>query len=46
MVSPDMKIEKIDHRAIANPIDDIADGAADDEADGESEEWARTRLSQ
>ena len=42
-----MKIKEIDDRAEAQPVGDIADRAADDEADRDREEWsARTRPSQ
>ena len=41
-----MKIEKIDDRAKAQPVDDVADRAADDQPDRDGEKRVATRLSQ
>src|SRR5215468_10032713 len=42
MQSSDVEIEKVDDRAKANPIEDIAHGAADDEPDRDGEQRVRS----
>src|SRR5215469_11991701 len=42
MQRPDVEIEKVDDRAEANPVDDIADRAADDESDRDGEQRSRS----